>query len=236
VLSTMWGMIADPGPAIAPVANPALPARRQRKLIDRALLKDPVGLAEPAYQLHDRDKIVVPSTLDEESSDLMFRAQAAIAACLGEDARAIEPDGAVPQDALLRHQWEIAVALRDITDLREEHILNAAGSVGPMTKAVLSSQQGALAQAQEGIAARVAELERYAERVGAAATAYHDWQEAQRVSDLNDRYLDLVARTAADKHAVTELSGLTEQAAAAAHTFQQTVYEMGLAAAALELP
>jgi hypothetical protein len=229
-------MIDDPSWDVMPVANPDLPARRCRKLRDRALLKDPVWLAEPLYQLRDREHIVVPSTLDLVSRELLLRAQNAIAVALDEEARDIEPDGAVPEATLLWHEWELAVALRDITDLRAEHGMNTAASVGPITDAVLSSQEGALAQAQEGIAARVAELERYADRVRAAATAYRDWQDALRVADLNDRYLDLVARTAADKHAVAELSGLTERAAAAAETFQQTVQEMSLAAAALELP
>jgi hypothetical protein len=235
-MPTIMAMIDDPSWDVMPVTNPDLPARRRRKLRDRALLKDPAWLAEPLYQLRDREHIVVPSTLDLVSRELLLRAQNAIAVALDEEARAIEPDGAVPEATLLWHEWELAVALRDITDLRAEHGMNTAASVGPITDAVLSSQEGALAQAQEGIAARVAELERYADRVRAAATAYRDWQDALRVADLNDRYLDLVARTAADKHAVAELSGLTERAASAAETFQHTVQEMSLAAAALELP
>ncbi len=218
-----------------PVASPDLPARKRTKLVDRAVLKDPVGLEEPAYQLRDRDVIVVPSTLDRLSRELLLRAQAAIIAALDCEADEIAPEGAVPEITLLRHEWEIAVALRDITDLRAEHGMNAAASVGPMTNAVLKSQETALAQAQESITARVAELERYAECVTAAGTAYQDWQDALRVSDLNDRYLDLVARTAADEYAVAEISGLAERAAAA-QTFQQAVQEVGLAAAALELP
>jgi len=137
---------------------------------------------------------------------------------------------------LLGHEWEIAVALRDITDLRAEHEMNAAASVGPMTNAVLKSQEGALAQAQTAITARVAELERYADCVSAAGTAYRDWQDALRVSDLNDMYLDLVARTAADEYAVAEISGLTERAAVAQTTFLQAVQKVSLAAAALESP
>jgi hypothetical protein len=41
---------------------------------------------------------------------------------------------------------------------------------------------------------------------------------------------------AADEHAVSELSGLTEQAAAAARAFRETVLQVSLAAAALALP
>jgi PAS domain-containing protein len=217
-----------------PVANPDLAARKRARLFDRAYLKDPMGLEEPAYQLRDREKVVMPSTLDRRSRVLLLRAQEAIAISLDEEARAAEPDGVVPT-VLRWHEWEIATALRDITDLRAEHELNTVASVGPMTQSVLSSQVGALARAEEAIAARVSGLERYAERVRAAAIAYRDWQDALRVSDLNDRYLDLVARTAADEHAVAEISGLTERAAAA-QTFRQAVQDVSLAAAALELP
>jgi hypothetical protein len=228
-------MVADSSWDVMPVANPDLPARKRNKLLDRTVLKDPIGLAEPAYQLLDRELIIVPSTLDQLSRELLLRAQNAIAVTLDSEAEAIAPEGALPESTLLRHEWEIAVALRDITDLRAEHGLNAAASVGPMTNAVLKSQEGALTRAQESITARVAELERYADCVRAAATAYQDWQDALRVSDMNDMYLDLVARTAADEHAIAEISGMTERAAAA-QTFRQAAQQVSLAAAALELP
>lgn len=50
---------------------------------------------------------------------------------------------------------------------------------------------------------------------------------------MNDMYLDLVARTAADEHAVAEISGMTEQAATA-RVFRQAVQELSLAASTLE--
>ena len=83
---------------------------------------------------------------------------------------------------------------------------------------------------------RVTALERYAAQVSAARTAYRDWQDALRVSHLNDKYLDLVARTAADEQAIVEISGLAEQAAAAAQAFRDSVQHVSLAAAALVLP
>jgi hypothetical protein len=234
-MPTIVGMVADPSWDVMPVAKPDLPARKRTKLLDRTVLTDPVGLEEPMYQLRDRDLIVVPSTLDRLSRELLLRVQKAITAALDSEAGAISDD-AVPESTLLGHEWEIAVALRDITDLRAEHEMNAAASVGPMTNAVLKSQEGALTQAQEAMTARVAGLERYADSVRAAGIAYRDWQDALRVSDLNDRYLDLVARTAADEYAVAEISGLTERAAVAQTTFQQAVQKVSLAAAALEFP
>jgi len=220
---------------VMPVANPDLPLRKRRKLVDHAVMKDPLGVDEPEYQLRDREQIVVPSTLDRGSRELLLRVQRVIAVALDADADEIGSHGAVPEATLVRHEWEIAVALRDITDLRAEHGMNVAASVGPMTKAVLESHERALQQAQDAITARVGELERYASCVNAAAIAYRDWQDALRVSELNDRYLDLVARTAADEYAIAEISGLTDRAEMAARTFHETVQQVSVAAAALEL-
>ena len=50
-----------------------------------------------------------------------------------------------------------------------------------------------------------------------------DLHDALRISNLNDSYLDLVARTAADEHAVAEISGLTDQATAAAQAVRDSI-------------
>jgi hypothetical protein len=55
------------------------------------------------------------------------------------------------------------------------------------------------------------------------------------VSGANDRYLDLVARTAADEHAIEEINSLTEQASIAQQAFQDRLHEVTLAAEALTL-
>jgi hypothetical protein len=145
---------------ISPVVDPDLPARRRQKIFDRAGLRDPVGVPEPAYQLADRDILVVPSTLDAPSRAVLLRTQNVIATALAAgDSDVIELGRGVLERTLLRHEWEIAVALREITDLREEHAMNAAASRGPRTQAVLRSQQGPLGRSQAAMEARVAALE-----------------------------------------------------------------------------
>jgi hypothetical protein len=52
----------------------------------------------------------------------------------------------------------------------------------------------------------------------------------------NDKYLDLVARTAADQHATMEITDLAEQAAKAAQALRETLQRATLAAEALALP
>lgn len=229
-------MPGDPSWDIMPVANPALRERKRRRLIRSSCAHDPVGLAQPLYQLRRRDQVVVPSALDRVSRELLIRAQTAISSALDSVTDdAVESPDIVTELTLRRHEWQIAIALRDITDLRAEHEFNAAASAGPMTDSVLAPQQRALQLAQEAIESTVTALERYAAEVLAARSAFQDWQDALRISDLNDDYLELVARTAADEHAVTEIGGLTDQATAAAQAVRESMRQVSLAAAALAL-
>ena len=238
-------MPADPSWDIMPVANPALRDRKRRRLIGSSLARDPVGLAEPLYQLHHRDQVVRPSALDRISRELLIRAQVAISSALDpviDDAALdlVTDDAAQSPDILAEstlrwHEWQIAVALRDITDLRAEYEFNAAASTGPLTSSVLGPQQRALELAQDAIESRVTAVERYAAEVRAARSAFRDLHDALRISNLNDSYLDLVARTAADEHAIAEISGLTDQATAAAQAVRDSMRQVGLAAEALAL-
>jgi hypothetical protein len=229
-------MPGDPSWDIMPVANPAVRDRKRRRLIGGSLARDPVGLAEPLYQLRQRDQVVLPSALDRMSRELLIRAQAAISSALDSviDEAVRSPD-ILAESALRWHEWQIAIALRDITDLRAEHEYNAAASAGPLTDSVLGPQQRALQLAQDAIESRVTALEHYAAEVLAARSAFRDLEDALRISNLNDSYLGLVAHTAADEHAITEISGLTDQATAAAQAVRESMRQVGLASAALAL-
>jgi hypothetical protein len=230
-------MPGDPSWDIMPVASPALRDRKRRRLIGSSLARDPVGLAEPLYQLRHRDQVVLPSALDRMSRELLIRTQIAISSALDPvtDEPVQSPD-LLAESTLRWHEWQIAIALRDITDLRAEYEYNAAASTGPLTSSVLGPQQRAVQVAQDAIESRVTAVERYAAEVLAARSAFRDLHDALRISNLNDSYLDLVARTAADEHAVAEISGLTDQATAAAQAVRDSMRQVGLAAGALALP
>jgi hypothetical protein len=138
---------------------------------------------------------------------------------------------------LQRHEWEIACALRDISALRDRFNADASTSGnGQLTRAVLESQRRAIALAQDATLARVTALERYAGQVRSADAAHQDWQTAQRLAGLNDMYLELVARTAADGHAVAELDGLITHATAAAEVLRESLHRASMAAEVLTLP
>lgn len=185
-----------------------------------------------------RSKVVFPENLDATCQALLGRAQSAISSILGSRVRAAGLLGNLVDGTLLdQHEWEIACQLREITSLRALLAANTPGSsAGPMTTDVLRAQQRAIEVAQEATASRVLALERYASQVIAADDADRDWQLATTLSHLNDKYLDLVARTAADDYAAGEIAGLTEQLTAAARARNDRLRDADLAARALVLP
>lgn len=104
-----------------------------------------------------------------------------------------------------------------------------------MTNAVLVPQKRAILIARDATAARVVALESLAAQVAAAEAARRDWETAHRLAANNDKYLDLVARTAADQLATVEIMGLAERAAEAAQAFRETLEQVTLSAQALAL-
>src|ERR1700760_1944868 len=176
----------EPSWDIMPVANPELRERKRERLVRKNVVDDPINLTEPLYQLHHRDQIVLPSALDRTSRMLLIRAQAAIISALDPVIDETVQSAAEPADLLAaltlrRHEWQIAVALRDITDLRAEHEFNAAASAGPLTDSILGPQQRALQLAHDAIASRVTALECYAAEVLTASSAIRDLEDALRI-------------------------------------------------------
>ena len=185
-----------------------------------------------------RSTVIFPENLDETCRTLLRRAQGAIATIRGSRLTAASPLGFIVDDPLLdQHEWEIACQLREITSLRALLAVNSPGSsAGPMTTDVLRGQHRAIELALEATTTRVEALERHAGQVIAADQADRDWQLATTLSHHNDKYLDLVARTASDDYAAGEIAGLTEQLAAAAEARDDRLREAGLGASALVLP
>lgn len=185
----------------------------------------------------DLSRCVRPEDLDEPSYLLLRRTQNAISAILESGVYGHLSEHSVDESALRRHEWEVAAALKDISKLSRELERSVENdSPGPMTVAVLDSQRQALTLAKGATTSRISALERYASELQMADDAKRDWQTALKASSRNDQYLDLVARTAADEHAVAEIQGLTEQAAAAAEVFREHLHQAGLAAEALVFP
>jgi hypothetical protein len=218
--------------SVEPVVNPGVREAKRRRLI-RMTKQQIAGRAGPLRQIRHRDELVSPLALELECRNLLLRAQRAIRAIVTSRVYAGDLRGTVEEPVLRLHEWEIAVALREITELLLDLVAsNAGGTPGPMTAPVLISQNRAISIARDATTARVLALELLAAQVTVAEAARRDWETAHRMAANNDKYLDLVARTAADQHATVEITDLAEATQAVRETLQRATQ----AAEALALP
>lgn len=224
-----------------PACDPGLPERL------RLLVTQPRTRSRPRRWLQDRElgrhpgQVIFPHDLLRTGRLLLARAQRAIDLIASSDVRAaglLEAD----EPALRRHEWEIACAMRDLAKVRALTPGGDGGGrggadrgAGAMTAAVAGAHQRAVALAEEATGSRVSALERYAGQVAAADDAHRDWHSALRLAGLNDQYLDLVARTAADEHAVAELGELADRAAVIARVLRESLRD-ATAAEVLAMP
>lgn len=221
---------------VEPVVNPSLREGRRRRLV-RMVQEQTAGRTGPARQVRYQDEVVSPLALEAGCRQLLWRTQQAIAAVVTSGVYARDLRGTVEEHVLRQHEWEIAVALREITELLLDLVSSAGGgTVGPMTATVLLPQNRAIAIARDATTARVLALELLAAHVAAAEAARRDWEGAHQAAAKNDKYLDLVARTAADQYATAQIAGLAEQAEEAAQALRDTLQRATLAAEALALP
>jgi len=230
-------MVGNAGASgVEPVANPDLREGKRQRLI-RMTKAQVAGRTGPVRQIRYRDQVVSPIALEAGCRDLLRRAQRAIATIVTSPVYSDDLRGAVDEPVLRWHEWQIAIALRDITELLLDLVSGyAAGAAGPMTTTILLSQNRAISLARDATTARVISLEILAAQVAAADAARRDWETSHRMAANNDKYRDLVARTAADQHATVEITGLAEQAAEAAQALRETLQQATLAAEALALP
>jgi hypothetical protein len=148
---------------------------------------------------------------DARSRVLLRRAQDAVDAVTSAE---VYRAGLLDAPELAEQEWDIAVALREHAQLRVARAELAPAEVGTAVAAVLASQAEVARAAEASLADRVAALERYADEVRSADAAYQDWQRAAALAKLNDRHLDMLARTAADELGIAEIEAMSQQARA----------------------
>ena len=198
--------------------------------------------AETAARTH-HGRYLTGADFDARSRVLLRRAQDAIDAVTSSlVCRDDLLDRHATSAALASQEWDVAVGLREQAQLRARRAelrarraelrarraelragraeLRAgraewpAGRAGPQAAALLSQQDRAAQLAEASTIRRVEALERYAAEVGAADSAYRDGKQSAALAELNDRHLDMLARTAADEHGIAEIDRLAAQARA----------------------
>ena len=221
---------------VEPVANPRLREAKRQRLI-RMAKQQIAGRTGPVRQIRLLNELVSPLALDRDCGVLLLRTQRAIAAIVTSTVYAGDLRSAASVPALRQHEWEVAVDLREITELLFDLVSSSGGGrAGPMTAPVLLSQHRAIEIARNAATARIVAIEQLATQVAAAEVARRDWETAHRMAANNDKYLDLVARTAVDERATVEITDLAQQAALAAQAFRETLQQATMAAEALALP
>jgi len=160
--------------------------------------------------------------LDGPSRVLLRRAREAIGAVTSSQVcRAGLLDRAAVSTALAGQAADIAAALGEQARIAARRAELTPARPGPQTTAVLDSQIRAAQLARSSIAARVQALERYAAEVAGADAAYRDWRQAARAAGLHGQHLDLLARTAADEHAITDIEAMAQRARALRLTLRE---------------
>ncbi|MET8824084.1 hypothetical protein [Streptomyces rochei] len=180
--------------------------------------------------------LIQPRDLTTDARQLLARAQRAMTAVLDSTVHREKWLDAQRNEAVFPQQeWAIARDLRAYSRVARKD-QRAPEEVSSATVAeLLTTRQRVLKTSRQGIERRVAALEAYAEQVAEADARYAEVREIERLAAGSDELLALLARTAADDLAVTEIEGLTGEAAAVAATFTKAL-ESAKQAAVAALP
>jgi len=171
--------------------------------------------AAPAGAGNHAGRYLPAADFDARASALLGRAWDAIDAVRSaEVCRAGLLDAAAYRTALAAQEWEIATALRQQSELRQARAQLPAMAEDSAAVELLGRQHTAAHLAELSVADRVAALEQLAAEVRCADNAHRDWLAFAAVAELADRHLDMLARTAADSHAIAEITVLSQQARA----------------------
>jgi len=158
-----------------------------------------------------RGRYLTDADLDAPARALLRRAQQAVSSA--REARMARAGLLEMGAALAAQEWDIAVSLREQARLRGRRAeLAAQARLSPSAAGLLRQHQDAADEAERSTTARIEALEDFAATVGAADSAYQGWQARDKLAELGDAHLDMLARTAADAHGITELTELTERA------------------------
>lgn len=149
---------------------------------------------------------------DPPARTLLRRAQDAIdAVTSSEVCRNGLLDADAHRTALAAQEWDIALALREQTRLRQARAQLPAIAEDGTARELLDRQHEAARLAEQSIAGRIVALEQLAAEARHADDAYRDWRAFAAVSELADRHLDMLARTAADSHAIAEIGAMSQE-------------------------
>src|SRR6478672_5423428 len=126
-----------------PVVNPSVRAGKQKSLY-RATREEMERRKGPVRQIYNRDLVVSPIALEQKCLELLECTQHAITTIVTSRVYLADLRQTLGGHVLRQHEWQIAVELREITELMLELAGYTGASAGPMTNAVLVPQKRAI--------------------------------------------------------------------------------------------
>ncbi|MCX4624440.1 hypothetical protein [Streptomyces albogriseolus] len=180
--------------------------------------------------------LVHPADLTADAQELLARAQLAMTAVLDSKVHREKWLDTQRNEAVFpRQEWAIAHDLRSYSRVARKGQRAPHTADNATLAELLTSRGRVLATSLHGIERRVEALEAYASQVAEADARYAEVREIERLAAGSDELLDLLARTATDHLAVTEIDVLTDEVVAVASTFTKAL-ESAKQAAAAALP
>ncbi|WP_217225995.1 hypothetical protein [Streptomyces anulatus] len=181
-----------------------------------------------------REQYVLDADLVPAAGQLLARADHAVAAVRRSKVHRDDHLDRQRNDVVLPAKvWDIAEMLRSYSRVERSTPTTATGDEA---RPVLDAHQAVLQTALEGIERRVTALETYAEQTAQADLRYTELLQIQQISATGSELLELLARSVSDDLAVTEIDGLTTQAATVADAFKTALAQARDSAHALTAP
>ena len=180
------------------------------------------------------NQIVEYSQLNDEGRDLLMRASEAIKRVMQTGVYENNLVYGAADEPKLRHvEFEIAWVLAKLAELgkADSHHSEAASPMTlPLLEPHFESHSRLRANMLSITESRVQKIECCAQHAEAFDAIRRDLETVQAsikaLSELNDRYLDVVARATGDEHAIEEINELTDKAKAAAKLFEDSLRKL----------
>ncbi|GAA0441754.1 hypothetical protein Acor_06120 [Acrocarpospora corrugata] len=172
------------------------------------------------------DRFVLPEDLDEQCGSLLARAQRAVRAVLSSAVHreglldTIDNDQTLPEEV-----WQVAVRLADLSARRAAHFKIVGADPHPLIAEAVRPYDLAIETATASLTARVAALEAYAEQAVEADRCFEARRKLAELEELTPEYERLLAETAPDTLAVSQIARMSTHAAAVEQVFRASIAE-----------
>ncbi|GAA0989863.1 hypothetical protein GCM10009555_074610 [Acrocarpospora macrocephala] len=196
-------------------------------LLNRLLTADQREARRKLQIVYDhRDRIVLPSDLDEQCGSLLARAQKAVKAVLHSK---VHRQGLLDTDhnnvALPGEAWVIAKRLSDLSALRDKHRKIVGRNPDPLIAEADAPYSTTIKEITASLTSRVVALEAYAARARDADRLFDAFRKVTELHDLTPEFQRLLAETAPDAMATAEIAQMSTQAVAIEQVFRASIAE-----------